>query len=483
VSVQASKLRKRVVVVGGGFGGIAAVKALAAAPVHVTLVDRSNHYLFQPLLYQVAMAGLAPAEIAAPIRAVLRHVDNARVLLAEVTNIELAERRVHTRECGVLEYDYLVLAPGAVNSYFGHQEWAHVAPGLKDLDDAVEIRRRVLLAFEAAEREPNLAAQRRHLTFVVIGGGPTGVELAGAIAELATFVLSRDFRAIKPDATRVVLVEGGPRVLSAFDPELSERATQSLHEMGVEVLTNARVTEIDEQGVAIGKTRIEASTVLWAAGVRASPLCERLGLSVDRAGRVPVEQDCSLPGHPEVFVIGDAASLTPAGATAPLPGVSPVAMQQGRFVARTIVSTIERQPRGSFRYVDKGSMATIGRRRAVAAVGKLKLSGFIAWVAWLTVHIFYLIDFRSKIVVLFDWAWSYFTYQRGSRLITGHRLDAGAPERARSAASSAVLPDAAASAAAAAPATSPAPAGSSGERLESHGQGLKATANLGGVGS
>ena len=471
--MQASKLRKRVVVIGGGFGGIAAVKALAHAPVHVTLVDRSNHYLFQPLLYQVAMAGLAPNEIATPIRSVLRHVDNARVLLAEVTRVDLAERRVFTRECAALEYDYLVLAPGAVNSYFSHPEWSHVAPGLKDLDDAVEIRRRVLLAFEAAEREPDPVEQRRHLTFVVIGGGPTGVELAGAIAELATFVLARDFRAIKPDATRVVLVEGGPRVLAAFDPELSERATQSLHEMGVEVLPNARVTAIDERGVAIGPTRIEASTVLWAAGVRASPLCERLGLPVDRAGRVLVEPDCSVPGHPEVFVIGDAASLTPAGDTQPLPGVSPVAMQQGRFVARAIQLAIEKRTRGAFRYLDKGSMATIGRRRAVAAVGKLKLSGFIAWLAWLTVHIFYLIDFRSKVVVLFDWAWSYFTYQRGSRLITGHRLDAGAPERAApgevaalpSAASPLALPD------------------SSSDRLELQRQGLKTAANLGGIGS
>src|SRR4051812_21840236 len=438
--MQASKLRKRVVVIGGGFGGIAAAKALADAPVHVTLVDRSNHYLFQPLLYQVAMAGLAPNEIATPIRSVLRQVENARVLLAEVTQIDLAARRVFTRECTALEYDYLVLAPGAVNSYFGHQDWAHVAPGLKDLDDAIEIRRRVLLAFEAAEREADPVKQRRHLTFVVIGGGPTGVELAGAIAELATFVLSRDFRAIKPDGTRVVLVEGGPRVLAAFDPELSERATRSLHEMGVEVLTNARVTAIDEQGVAIGTSRIEASTVLWAAGVRASPLCERLGLPVDRSGRVEVQADCSLPGHPEVFVIGDAASFTPAGASQPLPGVSPVAMQQGRFVARAIEASIEKRPRGAFHYLDKGSMATIGRRRAVAAVGSLKLSGFLAWLAWLTVHIFYLIDFRSKIVVLFDWAWSYFTYQRGSRLITGHRLDAGAPERIAAAPSVAALP-------------------------------------------
>ncbi len=248
-----------------------------------------------------------------------------------------------------------MLAPGAVNSYFGHHEWAHVAPGLKDLDDAVEIRRRVLLAFEAAEREPELAAQRRHLTFVVIGGGATGVELAGAIAELATFVLSRAFRAIKPDATRVVLIEGGPRVLAAFDPELSERARQSLHEMGVEMLTNAPVTANDDHGVAIGATRIEASTVLWAAGVRASPLCERLGLPVDRSGRVQVEADCSVPGHPEVFVIGDAASLTPAGATRPLPGVSPVAMQQGRFVARMIEHSIEKRARGTFRYIGCGT--------------------------------------------------------------------------------------------------------------------------------
>lgn len=427
--MQPTKLSKRVIIIGGGFGGMNAARALGKAPVQTTVLDRSNHYLFQPLLYQVAMAGLAPNEIAAPIRSALRKVHNARVLLAEVTGVDLDKRTVTTRESAPIEYDYLVLAPGAVNSYFGHDDWERVAPGLKDLDDAVEIRRRVLLAFEAAERETDPVAQRRHLTFVVIGGGPTGVELAGAIAELATYVLARDFRAIRPDATRVVLVEGGPRVLAAFDPELSTRATQSLHEMGVEVLSESRVTGIDEQGVSIGATRIEASTVLWAAGVRASPLCEHLGLPVDRGGRVKVEQDCSLPGHPEVFVIGDAANFTPEGESQPLPGVSPVAMQQGRFVARAIQRSIEKQARGVFRYLDKGSMATIGRRRAVAAVGKLKLSGFMAWLAWLVVHIFYLIDFRSKVVVLFDWAWSYFTYQRGSRLITGRRLHAGAPEK------------------------------------------------------
>jgi NADH:ubiquinone reductase (H+-translocating) len=422
------KLRKRVIVVGGGFGGISVVKALAHAPVHMTLLDRSNHHLFQPLLYQVAMAGLGPNEIAAPIRGVLRHVDNARVLLAEVTGVDLDARRVFTRECAAMDYDFLVLAPGAVNSYFGHADWAHVAPGLKDLDDAIEIRRRVLLAFEAAERETDTVAQRKHLTFVVIGGGPTGVELAGAIAELATFVLARDFRAIKSDATRVVLIEGGPRVLGSFDPDISQRALRSLHEMGVEVLLGARVTEIDAQGVALGADRIDASTVLWAAGVRASPLCERLGLPVDRSGRVRVEVDCSVPGHREVFCIGDAANFTSAGGTEPLPGVSPVAMQQGRFVARAIQRALDKREPGTFEYLDKGSMATIGRRRAVAAIGKLHMSGLLAWLAWLTVHIFYLIDFRNRVVVLFDWAWSYFTYQRGSRLITGHRLEAGAPE-------------------------------------------------------
>jgi len=425
------KLRKRVLVVGGGFGGMSVVKALEHAPVHVTLVDRSNHHLFQPLLYQVAMAGLGPNEIAAPIRGVLRHVDNARVLLAEVTGADLERRRVFTRECAPLEYDYLVLAPGAVNSYFGHDDWAHFAPGLKDLDDAVEIRRRVLLAFEAAEREPDPEKQRAYLTFVVIGGGPTGVELAGAIAELATFVLARDFRAIKPDATRVVLVEGSPRLLGTFDPDISERASKSLHEMGVETLLGERVTAIDEHGVSLGEKRIEAATVLWAAGVRASPLLERIGLPVDRGGRVKVNQDCSVPAHPEVFVIGDAANFTPEGDRASLPGVSPVAMQQGRFVARAIQRRIDRQEPGTFKYLDKGSMATIGRSRAVAAIGKLHLSGFVAWLAWLTVHIFYLIDFRNRVLVLIDWAWSYFTYQRGSRLITGHRLDAGTPERAR----------------------------------------------------
>lgn len=420
------KLRRHVVVVGGGFAGLSITKALGRAPVQVTLVDRSNHFLFQPLLYQVAMAGLAPAEIAAPIRSLLRRQTNVQVLLAEVTDIDFQSHRVHTRECPPMEYDYLVIAPGACNHYFGHDEWAPLAPGLKDLDDAVEIRRRVLLAFEAAERESDPARRRRHLTFVVIGGGPTGVELAGAIAELATYVLSRDFRSIRPDVTRVVLLEGGARILSSFEPILSERARASLQAMGVEVITDQQVTSVDRNGVVVGSERIEATTVLWAAGVRASPLGQRLGLATDHQGRVAVEADCSVPGHPSVYVIGDAARFVPSGDSQALPGISPVAMQQGRFVARQIVRSLEGQAHEAFHYRDKGIMATIGRSRAVARIGNLRLSGFIAWLAWLALHIVYLIDFRNRLLVLIDWAWSYFTYQRGSRLITGRRLEAGA---------------------------------------------------------
>jgi NADH:ubiquinone reductase (H+-translocating) len=453
------KLRRRVVVVGGGFGGLELARSLAREPVHVTLVDRSNHHLFQPLLYQVAMAGLAPAEIAVPIRSVLRRQSNARVLLAEVTGVNLDTRCVLSREAQPLEYDYLVLATGAENSYFGHDDWQAAAPGLKDLDDAVEIRRRVLLAFEAAEREPDPIRQRRYLTFVVIGGGATGVELAGAIAELATFVLGRDFRMINADATKVILIEAGERLLTAFTPQLSEHARQSLAGMGVEVRTGWSVTGIDAQGLSCapsaalraaqrpsaandgtkggsigaameGAERIEAATVLWAAGVRASGLCRRIGLEVDRQGRARVEQDCSVPGRPEVFVIGDAAVFVPEGQEHPLPGVSPVALQQARFVAKQIANSIHDRPRTGFRYLDKGMMATIGRSRAVAQVGRLQLTGFIAWLAWLALHIFYLIGFRNRIMVMLDWTYAYFAYRRGSRLITGHRLHAGTPQRA-----------------------------------------------------
>jgi NADH dehydrogenase len=411
------KLRKHVLVVGGGFGGVAVTRALRAAPVRITLIDRSNHHLFQPLLYQVAMAGLSPAEIATPIRSVFRHQDNVRVLLDEVTAVDLTAHRLTTRACGTLEYDFLVLA---------HDGWAAKAPGLKNLDDAVEIRRRVLLAFEAAERESDPIVQRKHLTFVVIGAGPTGVELAGAIAELATFVLSRDFRAIHPDQTQVLLIEAGPRVLPSFADETSEKARRSLAAMGVEVRTGVRVTAIDDDGVQLGDVRVPSSTVLWAAGVSGSPLVAMLGLPVERGGRVRVQPDCALPGHPNAFCVGDAAAFYTDDKTT-LPGVSPVAMQQGRFVADAIESTIEGRPRGTFRYVDKGTMATIGRSRAVAEVAGLRLSGLLAWLAWLSVHIFYLIDFRNRLFVLIDWAWSYFTYRRGSRLITGGRQDAGPP--------------------------------------------------------
>jgi len=425
------KLKRRVVVIGGGFAGLSVTRGLAREPVLVTLVDRSNHHLFQPLLYQVAMAGLAPGEIAVPIRSVLRGQENARVLLAEVTGVDLENKRVETREALPLTYDYLVVATGAENSYFGHDDWVRVAPGLKDLDDAIEIRRRVLLAFEAAEREPDPTLQRQHLTFVVIGGGPTGVELAGAIAELATFVLARDFRAIHSGATRVVLVEGAERILGSFDPKLSERAAKSLEQMGVEIKTGLRVTAIDESGVSCGAERIAASTVLWAAGVRGTALCQRIGLPVDKQGRAIVEQDCSIPGQPDLFVLGDAAFFEVAGGQG-LPGVSPVALQQGRFVARQIARSLRGEPRERFAYADKGSMATIGRSRAVAQLGRLQLSGFLAWLAWLLVHIFYLIDFRNRIAVLLDWAWAYFRYHRGSRLITGHRLQAGTPVSVRS---------------------------------------------------
>jgi len=422
--------RGRVVIVGGGFGGLTAARALAHAALDVTVVDRQNHHLFQPLLYQVAMAGLAPSEIAAPIRSVLSGQRNVRVLLAEVTGVDLAAKRVHLAQAAELPYDYLVLAPGARTHYFGHDDWAEVAPGLKDLDDAVEIRRRVLLAFEAAEREPDPAVRARLLSFVVIGGGPTGVELAGAIAELSRFVLSRDFRTARPSEARVLLVEGGPRLLPSFDPQLSEKTVLQLSELGVHVRTGTVVEHIHNAGVTLkGGEEVGASTVLWAAGVSCSPLIRALGVPVDRQGRAQVQTDCSLPGHPHVFVIGDAAAFLDEHGQA-LPGVSPTAMQMGRYVAAIIAresgagAVSERAP---FRYVDKGSMATIGRSRAIAQVKRLKLSGMLAWLAWLLVHIWYLIGFRNRLLVMFDWAMSYFTYRRGARLITGKRLTPGAP--------------------------------------------------------
>jgi NADH dehydrogenase len=425
----------RVVVVGGGFGGLTCARALAGASVELTLVDRQNHHLFQPLLYQVAMAGLAPSEIAAPIRSILRKQRNALVLLDEVTGIDLERRRLQLLETPELAYDYLVLAPGAQTHYFGHDGWARYAPGLKSIDDAVEIRRRVLLAFEAAEREPDAQRRSQLLNFVVIGGGPTGVELAGAIAELGRYALSRDFRRVHPSETRVLLIEGGARVLPAFDEELSERTVLQLSELGVHVRTGAIVERIGPEGIVLRSGEVlAASTVLWAAGVATSPLLQKLGVELDRGGRAKVEPDCSLKGHPEVFVIGDAAYLLGDDGK-PLPGVSPTAMQMGRHVAeiirRAAGARARNQPsdaqRPPFKYRDKGSMATIGRSRAIAQLGALKLSGFMAWLAWLLVHIWYLIGFRNRLLVFFDWAWSYFTYRRGARLITGGRLEPGAP--------------------------------------------------------
>ncbi|MCC6749881.1 MAG: NAD(P)/FAD-dependent oxidoreductase [Deltaproteobacteria bacterium] len=415
----------RVVIVGGGFGGLTAARELAGRPVEVTVIDRTNHHLFQPLLYQVAMAGISPADISYPIRSVLRRQENARVLLDEVRGVDLFARRVRLTQ-GSLPYDYLVLATGAQTNYFGHAEWSRFALGLKDLDDAVEIRRRVLLAFEAAEREPEPARRAQLMTFIVIGGGPTGVELAGALGELARFVLARDFRRVDPTTAQVLLLEGGPRILPSFDEELADAAVEQLDRLGVKVRTGALVREVDATGVYLDLEHLPAATVLWAAGVSGTPLVAQLGVPLDRAQRVVVEPDCSLPGHPEVFAIGDmAAFLHQDGA--PLPGLAPVALQQGRFVARALLAALEGQPRPHFRYVDKGSMATIGRSAAVAQVGRLKLRGFLAWLTWLFVHILFLVDFRNRAVVLFTWIWSYLTYKRGARLITGHRLEPGPP--------------------------------------------------------
>lgn len=409
--------RPHVVIVGGGFGGLAAARALRRAPVHVTLVDRRNHHLFQPLLYQVATAGLSPADIAYPIRAVLSRQANANVILAEATAIDVARHELVLSD-GRLRYDYLVVATGARHAYFGHDEWEAFAPGLKSLEDALEIRRRILLAFEKAERETDPDARRALLTIVVVGGGPTGVELAGAIAEIARQVMKDDFRAIDPTETRVVLIEAGDRVLSSFPESLSAHAAEALTKRGVEVRTDTRVTAIDAHSVALGTEHIASATILWAAGVAASPLVKSLGVPLDRAGRVQVEEDLTIPGHSDIFVIGDTATRLQANG-APLPGVAPVAMQQGRYVADLITMVIAGGPREPFVYVDKGNLATIGRAAAVAHIGRVKLSGLAAWVLWLVVHIMYLVGFRNRVVVLINWAWAYLTLSRGARLITG----------------------------------------------------------------
>jgi len=401
--------------VGAGFAGLYAARALAGAPVQVTVVDRRNHHLFQPLLYQVATAALNPADIAAPIRRVLRRQRNAEVILAEVTGVDLPWRRVLLAD-GALPYDRLILATGATHSYFGHPEWAGVAPGLKSVEDALEIRRRILTAFERAEREADGERQAAELTFVVIGAGPTGVELAGAIAEIARHALGSDFRHIAPERSRVLLLEGGPAVLPTYPEALRASAARQLQRLGVEVRTGALVTGVDAEGVEVAGERLAARTVLWAAGVQASPLARALGTPLDRAGRVRVAADLSVPGHPEVQVVGDLASLEQDGQ--PVPGVAPAAIQQGRHAAANVLRALSGAPALAFRYRDKGALATIGRGSAVARLGRLELSGLLAWLAWLFIHVLFLIGFRSRAAVILQWAWSYLTFDRGARLIT-----------------------------------------------------------------
>ena len=406
---------KRVVIVGGGFAGLNAAKGFRrAGNVRVTLIDRRNHHLFQPLLYQVAMAGLSPADIAAPLRGILSKQENVRVLQGEVQSVDFDGRKVKA-DFGDVPFDYLILACGAKHSYFGNDQWEKHAPGLKTVEQATEIRRRVLTAFEVAERSTSPEEQKRLLTFVVVGGGPTGVELAGAIGEMSRYTLARDFRSIEPTLARVILIEGGPRILSMFSPKLSSKAMRDLEGLGVQVWTSSIVKNIDENGVEVGEERINAATVLWAAGVQASSLGSKLGFEVDRSGRVMVEPDLSVQGHPNIFVAGDQAHFT--GDGGPLPGVAPVAMQQGHFLAGNILRDIDGSDRRQFKYTDKGKMATIGRSRAITEVGKFKLGGFFAWIVWLVVHVYYLTGFRRRFFVVLSWAWSYLTFRRGARLI------------------------------------------------------------------
>ena len=412
-----SEQPKRVVIVGGGFAGLNAAKSLGRdRRFEVVLIDRRNHHLFQPLLYQVAMAGLSPAEIAAPIRNLVRGA-NVRVVKGEVKTVDYAARRV-SGDFGEQDYDYLLIAAGAKHAYFGNEAWEPHAPGLKTLEQATEIRRRVLEAFEMAEREADPERRRQLLTFVIVGGGPTGVELAGAIGEMSRFTLGRDFRNADPKLTRVILVEGGPRILAAFSDRLAARATRDLEGLGVQVWTNSLVTHVGAHGVEVGEERIRAKTVLWAAGVKASSLSDVLGTKQDRAGRVMVGPDLSIEGHPEVFVAGDQAH-TKGNDGRPLPGVAPVAVQQGRWIAAALRRELDGKPRGEFEYFDKGQMATIGRSRAVLQSGRMQFGGLFAWLAWLFVHVYYLSGFRNRVFVLLQWAWSYLTFSRGARLIVG----------------------------------------------------------------
>jgi NADH:ubiquinone reductase (H+-translocating) len=407
----------RIVVIGAGFGGLEATRALAKLPVQVTLIDRKNHHTFQPLLYQVATAGISPGEIAAPIRWILRGRNNVEVLMDEVVDFDLDRKVVKLPDLEI-PYDYLLVAAGAQHSYFGHEEWEPLAPGLKTVEDALEIRRRVLLAFELAEKEAAAGQPQSDLNFVIVGGGPTGVELAGTLAEIAHQVLKNEFRSIDPKRTKILLLEGGPRILPTYAPDLSASAVRQLQRLGVQVRAPAMVTRITPGAVWVGDERIPATVILWAAGVAASSLGRKLGAPVDRAGRVLVNPDLTIPNHPEVFVIGDLATLKDEHGRQ-LPGVAPVALQEGRYVAKTISRDLKNSPRENFHYFDKGSLATIGRAAAVAEIRRIHISGYFAWLAWLFIHIFFLIGFRNRIIVLFQWAWSYFTYERGARLITG----------------------------------------------------------------
>jgi len=411
------------VIVGGGFGGLTAAKALRKAPVRVTIVDRHNHHLFQPLLYQVATATLSPGDIASPIRWILRHNRNTRVLLADVRAIDLNARRITLEDEDTIDYDYLIVATGTIHTYFGHDDWAPHAPGLKTLEDALAIRRRILVAFERAERETDAARQQRLLTFVLIGGGPTGVELAGTLAEIARQTRA-EFRNIDTHATRIVLVEAGPTILATFAPKLRDAARRSLQRLRVEIRENTSVTGVDVNGVMFGSERLDAGTVLWTAGVAASPVTATLGVPRDRAGRVIVEKDLSVHGHPEAFVIGDAAAFLDAEGHQ-LPGVAQVAMQGGAHAARVIMQRLNKpgvagaiQTTPGFIYRDRGSMAIVGRGAAIADIRGVRISGLVAWLAWLFLHIFELIGFRNRLVVMIEWAAAYFTRQRSVRLIT-----------------------------------------------------------------
>ncbi|MGB8353487.1 MAG: NAD(P)/FAD-dependent oxidoreductase [Chthoniobacteraceae bacterium] len=407
----------KIIIVGGGFGGLSAAKELADKPVDVLLVDRANHHLFQPLLYQVATAGLSPSDIAQPIRSILRDAGNVTVVLEDVRQIDADKKQIVTAHRRY-DYDYLILAAGATHSYFGNDGWEKFAPGLKTIEDALEIRRRLLMAFEVAEKTTDEAERAAAMTFVVVGGGPTGVEMAGAIAETARFTLHKNFRHIDPSKAQVILIDAAPRVLPTFAPDLSEKAKQRLEKMHVQVRCSTKVKNVGHEEIELEGETIHARTIVWAAGNSASPLGKSLGVQLDRAGRVILNNDLTIPAHPEIQVIGDMSSLNGKDGK-PLPGVSPVAMQQGRHAAANILAMINGQKPSPFKYFDKGSMATIGRNSAVADLGFIRFGGYIAWLAWLFIHLIFLIGLRNRIAVLFHWVWAYFTFSKGSRLITG----------------------------------------------------------------